>query len=256
MTAREEDLIMGDAAAVTMSRKEFLKKMGVGIGALLLAIASKPIPASAATRTMFEDNMSSGAGAYQGTKPPVSNAKMWLNTGTDSNSYGPSGAPVPSGALCYFSAAGNGWVPVAGDVSMGATAPGQKDRLWMNTGTEYDEDTGIHAGALAYYDAAEEKWMPVHASEDEVIAAVARLDEEKAVKDHASSATDYGVGSTSNYGHVKTVNDLDHNEFAAGEALSAYQGYLLKTGGIVCAGSIRTSAPENPQNGDIWISSD
>ncbi|MBA4699818.1 MAG: hypothetical protein H2212_10350 [Ruminococcus sp.] len=49
----------------------------------------------------------------------------------------------------------------------------------------------------------------------------------KAPTNHASSGTGYGVGSTANYGHVKTRNDLNASAYAAGEALSAYQGYVL-----------------------------
>lgn len=50
----------------------------------------------------------------------------------------------------------------------------------------------------------------------------------KAPKSHSSSATTYGVGTTSNYGHNKVINDLNHNSFGNGESLSAYQGYVLK----------------------------
>lgn len=44
---------------------------------------------------------------------------------------------------------------------------------------------------------------------------------------HASTATTYGVGSTANYGHVKTINDLTQASHADGTALSAYQGKIL-----------------------------
>ncbi len=50
----------------------------------------------------------------------------------------------------------------------------------------------------------------------------------KAPTSHASSATTYGVGTTSNYGHVKTVNDLTQSSHSNGTALSAYQGKVLK----------------------------
>ena len=50
----------------------------------------------------------------------------------------------------------------------------------------------------------------------------------KAPKSHASSATTYGLGSTSNYGHVKTINNVTTSEHANGLALSAYQGKVLK----------------------------
>ncbi|MBA4699895.1 MAG: phage tail protein [Ruminococcus sp.] len=51
----------------------------------------------------------------------------------------------------------------------------------------------------------------------------------KAPTNHASSGTGYGVGTTANYGHVKTRNDLNASSYVQGEALSAYQGYLLNT---------------------------
>lgn len=47
-------------------------------------------------------------------------------------------------------------------------------------------------------------------------------------KSHASSASTYGLGSTANYGHVKTINNLTTSSYTAGNALNAYQGYLLK----------------------------
>ena len=50
----------------------------------------------------------------------------------------------------------------------------------------------------------------------------------KAPTSHASSATTYGVGTTSNYGHCMTINDLTSSSYSNGKALSAYQGYVLK----------------------------
>lgn len=50
----------------------------------------------------------------------------------------------------------------------------------------------------------------------------------KAPTQHASSSNTYGVGSTSNYGHVKTVNGLTQGSHSDGTALSAYQGKVLK----------------------------
>lgn len=50
----------------------------------------------------------------------------------------------------------------------------------------------------------------------------------KAPKSHASSATTYGVGTTTNYGHVKTINGLTQSSHSNGTALSAYQGKVLK----------------------------
>lgn len=50
----------------------------------------------------------------------------------------------------------------------------------------------------------------------------------KAPTSHASSSSTYGLGSTSNYGHVKTVNGLTQSSHSDGTALSAYQGKVLK----------------------------
>lgn len=49
----------------------------------------------------------------------------------------------------------------------------------------------------------------------------------KAPTSHSSSNNTYGIGTTSNYGHNKVINDLTHSSFNNGESLSAYQGYLL-----------------------------
>ncbi len=50
----------------------------------------------------------------------------------------------------------------------------------------------------------------------------------KAPNNHASTATTYGLGTTSNYGHVKTVNNVTTASHSDGLALSAYQGKVLK----------------------------
>lgn len=60
----------------------------------------------------------------------------------------------------------------------------------------------------------------------------------KAPTNHASSGTGYGVGTISNYGHNKLINNLDRSAFVNGEALSAYQGYVLN--GLIAA--VRTLA--------------
>lgn len=49
----------------------------------------------------------------------------------------------------------------------------------------------------------------------------------KAPTSHASTATTYGVGTTTNYGHCMTINDLNTSSHANGKALSAYQGKVL-----------------------------
>ena len=50
----------------------------------------------------------------------------------------------------------------------------------------------------------------------------------KAPNGHASTSNTYGLGSTSNYGHVKTINSLTQSSHSDGTALSAYQGKVLK----------------------------
>jgi len=44
----------------------------------------------------------------------------------------------------------------------------------------------------------------------------------------SSSATEYGGASTSNFGHVKLRDNLNASSYISGEALSSYQGALLK----------------------------
>lgn len=50
----------------------------------------------------------------------------------------------------------------------------------------------------------------------------------KAPKSHASSGTTYGVGTTSNYGHCRVINNLTTSSATNGYALQAYQGKVLK----------------------------
>ena len=47
-------------------------------------------------------------------------------------------------------------------------------------------------------------------------------------KNHASAGTDYGLGTNSNYGHNKVINNLNSSAYTNGESLSAYQGAVLK----------------------------
>lgn len=51
-----------------------------------------------------------------------------------------------------------------------------------------------------------------------------------APKSHATSSTTYGIGTESNYGHTKVVNNLNQISHIDGVALSAYQGYVLNQG--------------------------
>lgn len=63
----------------------------------------------------------------------------------------------------------------------------------------------------------------------------------KAPKSHASTGTGYGVGSGSNYGHCKTINNLTASKYVNGESLSAYQGAVLKSYiDVMCGGDGNT----------------
>ena len=53
-------------------------------------------------------------------------------------------------------------------------------------------------------------------------------DTSRAPESHASTDSTYGLGSTTAYGHCKTVNDLNTASHSNGNALSAYQGKVLK----------------------------
>ena len=44
---------------------------------------------------------------------------------------------------------------------------------------------------------------------------------------HASSQSTYGLGTTSNYGHNKVIDNLTSTEYRNGESLSAFQGKVL-----------------------------
>ena len=55
-----------------------------------------------------------------------------------------------------------------------------------------------------------------------------RLSDSRTPTSHASSATTYGVGTTSNYGHCKLADNLTTSSYADGVALAANQGKSLK----------------------------
>ena len=50
----------------------------------------------------------------------------------------------------------------------------------------------------------------------------------KAPTSHLSSTTDYGVGTSTQYGHCKIINNLNQSLYIVGYSLSAYQGKVLK----------------------------
>lgn len=74
--------------------------------------------------------------------------------------------------------------------------------------------------------------------------------EGKAPANHASTGTSYGVGNTSNYGHVKVLNSLT-SSYVNGQAMSPYQGYLINqkvtaiTSGVVATGRVTVKATSN-----------
>lgn len=55
-----------------------------------------------------------------------------------------------------------------------------------------------------------------------------RLSDSRTPTSHRASATTYGVGNASYYGHCRVINDLTKSSHTDGYALSAYQGYILK----------------------------
>lgn len=79
--------------------------------------------------------------------------------------------------------------------------------------------------------------------------------ENKAPNNHASNSAIYGVSNDTTYGHCKVLNQIDVDTYTEGEALSAYQGYYLKT--LIDSKqkniSSGTSTPSGGSNGDIYI---
>lgn len=55
-----------------------------------------------------------------------------------------------------------------------------------------------------------------------------RLSDSRTPTSHRASATTYGVGNASYYGHCRVINNLTKSSHTEGYALSAYQGYILK----------------------------
>lgn len=53
------------------------------------------------------------------------------------------------------------------------------------------------------------------------------LNSTKAPNNHATSQTTYGIGTTSQYGHCKVINNLTTGNATDGQALNAYQGKIL-----------------------------
>lgn len=89
-----------------------------------------------------------------------------------------------------------------------------------------------------------------------------QLNQGKAPNNHASSATTYGVGTGSNYGHCKVINNLTTASASDGLALNAYQGKVLNDRITNLNSSLKllattnysygTAAPTGGSNGDIY----
>jgi hypothetical protein len=75
--------------------------------------------------------------------------------------------------------------------------------------------------------------------------------ESKAPISHASAATTYGVGTTTTYGHCKTINALTTSSHSNGLALSAYQGKVLSDAIAAKANATHSHSMEN----EGWLQS-
>lgn len=69
-------------------------------------------------------------------------------------------------------------------------------------------------------------------------------------RNHASSATTYGIGTGTNYGHCRTINNLTTDTNTNGYVLSAYQGYLLAKKGLTVDATVSAA------NGTITLPKD
>lgn len=91
-----------------------------------------------------------------------------------------------------------------------------------NLGFSYDTDTDYNNN-----NNASKVWNLPIPSANGTIATSADLSG-KAPKSHAASGTTYGVGTASNYGHCRVINNLTTSSATNGYALQAYQGKILK----------------------------
>lgn len=93
-----------------------------------------------------------------------------------------------------------------------------------NTSTATSNSYARYANGLYYNPSTGE----LYANSNKVVTTDdSRLSDSRTPTSHASSSTTYGVGTTSNYGHCKTINNVTTSSYTNGEALSAYQGKLL-----------------------------
>lgn len=100
------------------------------------------------------------------------------------------------------------------NIESGATADMSANEILAAIKTVDGVESGLDADTLDGYDSS-------------AFAAVSHSHSGYAPTSHASLAITYGLGTTVNYGHVKTINGLAQSTHADGTALSAYQGYVL-----------------------------
>lgn len=78
-----------------------------------------------------------------------------------------------------------------------------------------------------------------------------RLSDARTPTAHASSATTYGVGTTTNYGHNKTIDNLTKTSLTNGESLSAHMGNSL--GKMIAPVQANTTASTTYKVGEQFI---
>ena len=84
------------------------------------------------------------------------------------------------------------------------------------------------------------------------------LNSTKAPNNHATSQTTYGIGTASQYGHCKVINNLTTGNAADGQALNAYQGKILNDKVTAANNNAngRLSSNGGTINGDLTINED
>ena len=139
---------------------------------------------------------------------------------------GADGAPGAKGDKGDTGATGNG---IQSIVLKSTTGKKKTYRITFTNGTTFDYDVyDGEDGSSATVDIVT-SWNSTLSDEKVPSEKLSKNSlDGKAPTSHASSANTYGLGSTSNYGHVKTVNGLTQSSHSDGTALSAYQGKVLK----------------------------
>lgn len=82
-----------------------------------------------------------------------------------------------------------------------------------------------------------------------------RLSNSRTPTSHASTGTTYGVGTTTSYGHCKVINNLTTSSASDGNALQAYQGYVLnnnKQAKITYSTTDLTAGSSNLATGEFY----